>query len=67
MKKLALFLMSALALAVIAIVPFFQWLLNTFAYELSSYNSNVFVFLVGLIGIAVTRLRSWRFSGRGLT
>ena len=45
-----------LPLAVIAAVPVYALALNTFAYELPSYSSNAYVFLVAALGIALGRL-----------
>ena len=56
-------------LAVVAAVPVYTWLLNTFAYELPSYSSNVYVFAVVLLAIAVMRaatdLARWAHAARG--
>jgi hypothetical protein len=44
-------------LAVITLVVVFQLAINTFAFYLSSYSSNVIVFTVALVGVAVADIR----------
>lgn len=44
------------SLALVALVPVYVLLLNTFAYELPSYSSNAYVFLVALLGVSVGAL-----------
>jgi hypothetical protein len=44
------------SLALVALVPVYVLLLNTFAYELPSYSSNAYVFLVALLGVSVGSL-----------
>lgn len=43
-----------LPLALVALVPVYALLMNTFTYELPSYSSNTYVFLLALLGIAAT-------------
>jgi hypothetical protein len=50
-------------LAVITLVVGFQLAINTFAFYLSSYSSNVIVFTIALVGIAIAELLR---NGQGL-
>ena len=50
-----------MALALLALVPCFQWASNALAYDLSSYSSNAYVPVLATIAIAGTELaRRWR-------
>lgn len=40
-------------LALLALVPVYVLLMNTFTYELPSYSSNAYVFLIVMLGVAV--------------
>jgi hypothetical protein len=45
-------------LALVAAVPVYQLLTNTFGYQMESYSSNVYVFVLALLGVAVARIGS---------
>lgn len=56
----------SMLLAVLTLVPIYTWLMNTFTYELSSYSSNVYVFLLAVLALAAAaalgRIRGRRRS-----
>jgi hypothetical protein len=58
-----------LPLALVALVPVYVLLLNAFVYELPSYSSNAYVFLVVLLAVAAARaaraFTRWTSVGAG--